>query len=41
MSGKHILITTLVMVAVVLIFRGAGRWLLAGVATMHGQVGGR
>lgn len=40
MSGKNILFTTLVIVAVVLLFRGAGRWLVAGVATLHGHGGG-
>jgi hypothetical protein len=41
MSGKNILVTALVIVAVVLLFRGAGRWLVAGVTTLHGQSGGR
>jgi hypothetical protein len=40
MSGKGLVISAIVTVVVVLLFRGAGRWLVSAVVALHGHGGG-
>jgi ABC-type antimicrobial peptide transport system permease subunit len=40
LSPKTLAITAVVVLVVVLLFRGAGRWLIDAIGTMHGHGGG-
>jgi hypothetical protein len=41
LSTRGLVVAVLVVVVIVVLFRGAGHWLLDTMATMHGRGGGR
>jgi len=41
LSTRGLIVAVLAVVVIVILFRGAGHWLLDTMATMHGQGGGR